>query len=78
MRDSFLIGRFLKAYTPAYRYKDRRPSRPSFERRVLQDRFGERARRFRAQRGRYAFHVQIGFAVALLLGRTQRSLAGAR
>ena len=67
MRDSFLIGRFLKAYAPAYRYKERRPSGPSFERRVLKDRFAERARRFRAQRGRYAFHVQIGFAVALLL-----------
>ena len=68
MRDNFLIGRFLKAYTPVYRYKtERRPSTPSFEHRVLKDRFVERTRRFRAQRGRYAIHLQIGFAVALLL-----------
>ena len=68
MRDNFLIGRFLKAYTSAYRYKaDRRPPAPNFERGVLEDRFAKRARRFRAQRGRYAIHFQAAFAVALLL-----------
>ena len=67
MRDTFLIGRFLKAYAPVYRYKDRRPSAPSFERRALKDRFAQRARRFRAHRVRYALHIQIGFAMALLV-----------
>ena len=68
MRDRFLIGRFLKAYTSAYRYKtDRRPPAPSFEHRVLKNRFAERAGRFRTQRGRYALHIQVGFAMALLL-----------
>lgn len=68
MRDRFLIGKFLKAYTSAYRYNaDRRPPLAGLDRRVLEDRFAQRARRFREQRGRYAINVQIGFAVALLL-----------
>ncbi len=68
MRDNFLIGRFLKAYTSAYRYKaDRRPPTPHFERRQLEDRFAQRARRFRTQRGAYALHFQLAFALAILL-----------
>ena len=68
MRDQFLIGRFLKAYAPVYRYKERRgPPTPSFERQVLADRFAERKRRFRARQRRYVVHLQLGFLAALLL-----------
>ncbi|MFB3131940.1 MAG: energy transducer TonB [Rhodothermales bacterium] len=68
MRDQFLIGRFLKAYTPVYRYKERPgPPTPSFERQVLADRFAERKRRFRARQRRYVVHLQLGFLAALLL-----------
>ena len=68
MRNGFLIGRFLKAYTSAYRYKaDRRPPKPNFDQQMLEKRFSQRARRFREQRGRYTIHLQAAFAVALLL-----------
>lgn len=68
MRDRFLIGKFLQAYTSAYRYKTRRYSAtPSFQPTVLKDRFTDRARRFRAQRERYLLRLQLGFALALLL-----------
>ncbi len=68
MRDQFLIGRFLKAYAPVYRYKERRgPPTPSFERQVLADRFAERKRRFRARQRRYVVHLQLGFFAALVL-----------
>ena len=68
MRDQFLIGRFLKAYAPVYRYKERRgPPTPSFERQVLEDRFAERKRQFRARQRRYVVHLQLGFFAALLL-----------
>ncbi len=67
MRDQFLIGRFLKAYAPVYRYKERRgPPTPSFDRQVLADRFAERKRRFRARQERYVVHLQLGFFAALL------------
>ena len=34
---------------------------------MLEDRFAKRARRYRAQRGRYAVHFQAAFVIALLL-----------
>jgi len=68
MRDQFLIGRFLKAYAPVYRYKERNgPPTPSFEHAELEHRFAERKRRFRAQQRRYVMHLQLGFFAALLL-----------
>ena len=68
MRDQFLIGRFLKAYAPVYRYKERPgPPTPGFERQVLADRFAERKRRFRARQRRYVVHLQLGFFAALVL-----------
>ncbi len=68
MRDQFLIGRFLKAYAPVFRYKERPdPATPSFERAELEHRFAERKRRFRARQRRYVVHLQLGFLAALLL-----------
>ncbi len=68
MRDQFLIGRFLKAYAPVYRYKERPgPPTPGFERQELADRFAERKRRFRARQRRYVVHLQLGFFAALVL-----------
>jgi len=67
MRDGFLIGRFLKAYTSVYKYNTAyRPDQPSFDSRVLAARFAARARRFRTERQRYGFHLQVGFIAALL------------
>ena len=68
MRDQFLIGRFLKAYAPVYRYKERPgPPTPGFERQELADRFAERKRRFRSRQRRYVVHLQLGFFAALVL-----------
>ena len=68
MRDQFLIGRFLKAYAPVYRYKERPgPTTQSFERSELEHRFAERKRPFRARQRRYVVHLQLGFFAALLL-----------
>ena len=68
MRDQFLIGRFLKAYSSVYRYKDRHaPPTPSFDRQTLEDRFAERKRRFRTRQRRYVVHLQLGFFAALAL-----------
>ncbi len=68
MRDQFLIGRFLKAYSSSYRYHDRRPPpTPSFERTALEDRFDARRRAFRARQRGYAVHLQLGLLAAFVL-----------
>ena len=68
MKRNFLIGRFLQSHASVYRY-DPRPSRPkaSLPLEVLRRRFGARARRFHAERNRYAIYLQASLAAAVLV-----------
>ncbi len=67
MARRFLIGRFLPSHSSAYRFRERRiPDGATITPETLSARFSERARRFRAQRGKYAVTFQAGLALALL------------
>lgn len=68
MREGFLIGKFLKAHTSAYKYsKSNGPSQPTFHPKVLANRLDKRAQRFHKRGKYYALSLQIGFAAAFLL-----------
>ncbi len=68
MARHFLIGQFLQSHASAYRYRATRlPEGASISPSVLRGRFSERARRFRAERGKYGVYVQGCFVLALLI-----------
>ncbi len=67
MRDTFLIGSFLKGYSAVFAYaRSRKPAKKAFTVERLAARFRLRSERFHSHRVRRVLYLQLGLATALV------------